>query len=388
MKHKRYFSPRANFEAWLSRGVASGLVIASNEDRLQSLFASNEISMDGEWMKIAPYGDFPNKVGLQRFQKSDAEAMVTAFNSARGRLARAFMGVPVFVGHPDVDPDHYPDKRRYGKITELAARDDGFYGKVAFNSLGTPIITEGHYLFNSPAWLLKRDGKFIRPVELLSVGLTNTPQIPGDPWAKNEQQQNERTPMLEWLKNLLVSKGLLKAEDNEEATKTAVNSLLALPARVTELEGKLTTATNEQTRVTSELATVNGKVTTITATNTALTTERDGLLVARNTRELDIAVNSGRIKVADRVAWNDKLAANFADGVKELHALKIGINTESKVGDLGKRKDEVNAGSEKIVAINEAVRVYAKENNLNIATSEGYNAAYQGTKKAKPALFS
>lgn len=362
-------------------------LIAFNEDRLQSLFASNEITLDGEWMKIAPYGDFPNKVGLQRFQKPDAEAMVTAFNSLRGRTARAFMGLPIFVGHPDVDPANYQDKRRYGKITDLAARDDGFYGKVAFNSLGKPIIEEGHYLFNSPAWLLKRDGKFIRPVELLSVGLTNTPQIPGDPWAKNEQQQNERTPMPEWLKNLLVSKGLMKADDNEEAMKTAVNSLLALPARVTELEGKLTTATNEQTRLTTELATANGKVTTLTASNSTLTTERDGLIVARNNRELDLAVTSGRIKVADRVAWNDKLASNFADGVKELHALKIGINTSSQVGDLGKRKDESTASGEKITAINEALRTYAKDNNLNIATNEGYNAAYQGLKKSKPALF-
>jgi hypothetical protein len=363
-----------------------GPLVAVNEARESCIAAANELALDGEWLKISPYGDFPNKVGLQRVQKADAEAMVAAFNSLRGRASRLFMGLPIYVGHPDMEPQAYPDKRRYGKITDLEARPDGFYGKVAFNDLGKNVMDQGHFQFNSPSWFLKRDGKFVRPVELISVGLTNTPQIPGDPWAKNET--TNETTMPKWLLDLLVAKGLMKPDDNEEKMQTAVNSLLALPARVTELETKLTSATNETTRLTGEVTRVTGELTTSNNKVTSLTTERDGLLTARNTRELDIAVNSGAIKEADRAAWNTKLTENFDTNVKELHGKKTAVNTQSQVAGLGQRKSEANASSQKITAINEAVSKYAKDHGLNIATNEGHNAAFAAVRKAQPALFS
>lgn len=350
-------------------------LVATNEAR-EVAYATNEINLHNEWLKITPYGDYPNVVGLQRIQKPDAEAMVAAFNSLRGRAARLFLGLPIYSGHPDVDPERYTDRRRYGKITELEARADGLYGKVAFNDLGKTAMEQGHFQFNSPTWYLKRDGKFVRPVELISVGLTNTPQIPGDPWAKND---NEKSNMPKWLIDLLVSKGLMKAEDGEEQLKTAVNSLLVLPARVTELETKLTTATNESTRLSGELTTANGKVTN-------LTTERDALVTARNKRELDLAINEGRIVEADRAAWNTKLTTNFDGSVAELGELKA-INTHSQVNNLGQRKAESTEADNKITAINAAVRKFATEQGLNIATNEGYNTAFAAVRKAQPALF-
>lgn len=349
-------------------------LVATNEAREVGI-ATNELSLDGEWLKISPYGEFPNKVGLQRIERPDAEAMVTAFNSLRGKVSRAFMGLPIYVGHPDVQPDKYPDKRRYGKITELAARDDGFYGKVAFNTLGKTVIEDGQFQFNSPTWLLKREKNFVRPVELISVGLTNTPQIPGDPWAKNETESNN----MQWLKDLLVSKGLLKAEDSEDQLKTAVNSLVVLPARVTELDSKLTLATNEQTRLSGEVATFKTSVTN-------LTTERDNLIAARNKVALDVAVNDGCIKEADRAAWNEKLTTNFDTNLVELRKLKA-VNTKSKLGGAGERKGESAESDNKIVAINSAVRKYGLEHNLNLATNEGYNAAFAAVRKEQPALF-
>jgi len=351
-------------------------LVATNEERLQGV-ATNELALDGEWLKITPYGDFPNKVGLQRIQKPDAEAMVTAFNSLRSKISRGFMGLPIFVGHPDVQPNEYQDKRRYGKVTDLDAREDGLFGKVAFNNLGKAVIDEGHFQFNSPTWYLKRDGKFVRPVELISVGLTNTPQIPGDPWAKND---NEGNNMPEWLKNLLVSKGLMKADGDEAAAQTAVNSLVVLPARVTELDTNLTKATNEQSRLTGELTTANGRV-------TSLTTERDNLIASRNKVVLDIAVNEGRIKEAERAGWNTKLTNSFDTEVVELGKAKPAVNVKPQVGGLGGRKDESTKSDNKIVAINEAVRKYATEHSINIATNEGYNTAFAAVRQAQPALF-
>jgi len=149
---------------------------------------ATDLSADG-WLKIAPWGDHPNSVGLQRVQKEDGDAMVAAFNSLVGKAGRMFRGVPIFVGHPDRDPNRYPDKRRYGKITALESRADGLYAKPAFNDLGERVIEQGHYLYNSPVWALKREGNVVRPIELLSIGLTNEPNIKGEPWAKNEAEE-------------------------------------------------------------------------------------------------------------------------------------------------------------------------------------------------------
>lgn len=369
----------------LALALTRARLIATNEARAFAV-ASNELSLDGEWLKISPYGDFPNKVGLQRITKGDAETMVAAFNSLRGRAARLFMGLPIYVGHPDVEPTPTTDRRRYGKITDLEARDDGFYGKVALNDLGQEAIAQGHYLFNSPAWYLKRDGKFVRPVELISVGLTNTPQIPGEPWAKNETTEGQNMPT--WLKELLVSKGLLKPEATEDECKTAVNSLVLLPARVTELQGQLTTATNERTSLTTERDALKTERDGLKTANSTLTTERDGLKTKRIERELELAVNNGVIKEADRVAWNEKLTTNFDAALTELKGKKAAVATNSRVGNLGNRKGESTTGSEKITAINEAVRKYAADHQLNLATNEGYNLAFQGVRKAQPALFS
>jgi len=156
------------------------------------LITSNatDLSADG-WLKIAPWGDHPNSVGLQRVQKEDGDAMVAAFNSLVGKAGRMFRGVPIFVGHPDRDPNRYPDKRRYGKITALESRADGLYAKPAFNDLGERVIEQGHYLYNSPVWALKREGGVVRPIELLSIGLTNEPNIKGEPWAKNEVEPGD-----------------------------------------------------------------------------------------------------------------------------------------------------------------------------------------------------
>ncbi|MEK9752268.1 MAG: helix-turn-helix domain-containing protein [Rhodospirillaceae bacterium] len=175
-------------------------------------------------MKITPWGDFPNKVGVQRVRKEDGDAMVTAFNSLRGRLARAWRGVSVFVGHPDVDPTNYPDKRRYGKITDLQSREDGLYGLIEMNDLGDQAMNEGHYLYCSPTWELKRDGRFVRPIDLISVGLTNTPNIPGEPWANNEAKND--TAMKDILVKLLRAAGLVAANADDAAIEAAANEVL------------------------------------------------------------------------------------------------------------------------------------------------------------------
>lgn len=179
------------FSAWgrdLGR-LAANAAQAVMADLLISAPNDRPLAGDGEWQQITPWGQFPHALGKQNLTRANGEAMVTAFNSLAGRLKNAFRGVPIYVGHPDVDPKSYPDKRRYGRIDALEARPDGLYAKPAWNDLGTKNLSEGYYAYPSGVWAVQRekDGS-ISPKELLSVGLTNWPNIAAvSPWAKNEE---------------------------------------------------------------------------------------------------------------------------------------------------------------------------------------------------------
>jgi len=341
-------------------------LFATNAVREWTIAAANEFALDGEWLQICPWGEFENKVGRQKIERADGEEMLSAFNSIRSKVARRFKGLPIYVGHPDMEPREYPDKRRHGRVDKLEIRDDGLYGQVALNDLGKQALTEGYYLYNSPAWYLRRDGQFVRPVELISIGLTNRPQIPGDPWAKNETPPDLEThTMPDWLKNILLGAGLIKADATEDHAKTAVNELLASRQRVTDLTTQLATATNEKSTLATERDTLQTRVVSLE------TSQRD--------RELDFATNEGRIPAADRAAWGDRLKSNFADGVKELHAKKVAVNTQSQVDGLGARKGE--AAIERAAAINAAVESYRDKNKCT------FERAWNAIQREQPALF-
>lgn len=338
---------------------------------------------DGEWLLISPYGEFPNAVGLQKLERTDAEAMVTAFKSPLNAVQR-LTGINIYAGHPIEMPDKYTDRRRYGKIIDLAARAEGFFGLVALNTLGKGAVDDGQFTFPSAVWTLRRDGKFVRPTKLRSVGLTNEPNIPGEPWAKNEND----TTMQKHLLELLVALGLVAANEADETKiNTAAAAALDKVKRLPDLEGKVATLESAATVAANEKAT--------------LIAERDGLktkltkaesdLVAANTaraeRETEIAVNEGRITQAERTDWNTRLTADFATNVAELNKkTKAAVNTRQQSAGLGSRKSEA-AGNEKMVAINEAVAAFATANKLDLKNSEQYHRAYCAVKQSKPELF-
>jgi hypothetical protein len=165
-------------------------LLAINSDLNPAILgAANERPIDsGEWLQVAPYGDYPHKYGTQHLTRKVAENLVADFNSFCSRCGRLFRGRPIFVGHPDVFPDKYPDKRRYGRIEALEAREDGLWCKPAWNAAGEENLREGYYLYPSPVWSFRQlAGGVIEPMELVSVGLTNSPNIGNvQPWAKNE----------------------------------------------------------------------------------------------------------------------------------------------------------------------------------------------------------
>ncbi|MDR0728424.1 MAG: hypothetical protein LBF21_02350 [Puniceicoccales bacterium] len=137
------------------------------------------------WLRLSAYGHYPHPQGLQCIDRAAAQAMVEHFKSFRGRLRRRFGGLPVYIGHPD-DPQlrqqpGHQDTRAYGWIQDLEAREDGLHGLVKWSDAGLELLHNAFFKFFSPRWEMQAigPGQF-KPVRLLSIGLTNYPNIPGD----------------------------------------------------------------------------------------------------------------------------------------------------------------------------------------------------------------
>lgn len=365
---------------------------AANESPRPSGFgATNELS-DGEWQRISGYGDFPNEAGLQRVGREDAEAMVSAFNSIRGRLGRMFRGLPIFAGHPDADPVRYKDHRRYGKIEELDARDDGLYGRVAWNSLGRENIEEGYMLYPSPRWYLRKDGRHVRPDELISVGLTNRPNIPGDPWAKNEAADGPNNPntegdesMPQWLRDMLLAAGIIKpGASNEEDMKGAVKGLIdgraAAANEKTQADGRVAAITVERDALKTERDGLKGQLTAANERAAGLETERNAQRGARVDAELAGLQAAGKLTPADAGARRTELLAcaneeALKGRLAELHAAKPAMKTEAKTRGLAERSAAVNEERTRQAAINEEVERRMKD------TGRPYAACFAAVKR-------
>jgi hypothetical protein len=143
---------------------------------------------------LVNYGEYAHRLGIQVVNREAAEAMAEKFSRLWSRLARKFRGVPVYIGHPD-DADFrgqagHGDTRAYGWVQQLDARSDGLWIRVRWSSAGIDLLENAHYKFLSPRWEMEKlaDNK-LKPRSLLSVGLTNCPNL------SVESIANEETPL-------------------------------------------------------------------------------------------------------------------------------------------------------------------------------------------------
>jgi hypothetical protein len=146
--------------------------------------------VQGDWIQISPLGDFPHGQGIQRVDVDAIGAITRHFNSLPAWLGRLFVGVPFYIGHPDVPAlaREYPDRKAYGWIQSVEARESGLVAKVKWSDEGRTLLEQGHYKFLSPYWeadeiATEKGRKIFRPKRLISVGLTNQPNIPVLPLA-------------------------------------------------------------------------------------------------------------------------------------------------------------------------------------------------------------
>jgi hypothetical protein len=195
------------------------------------------------WLKLADYGDHPHAGGLQRLSLAAAQSLVRQHKSLYGRLRRYFGGVPVYIGHPD-DPNFrqlptHADSRAYAWIHDLEARADGLYIRPIWSAKGRELLDNAHYKHLSPRWKMRPISPGIyEPIELVSVGLTNQPNIPG-PTIANELSPQAQAALLAPLAAAL---GLPSGADIEaiaEAIKAMNNATAAAADRLALINAQL-----------------------------------------------------------------------------------------------------------------------------------------------------
>jgi|GEM_PF-4072946 len=361
----------------------------------------NEVTIEGEektlTFRLSEFGEFPGTDvdGKPIIQVIDAEAgrlMAENFRSLGGKIATFFRGVPIYEGHADDEgwsaknPGHKASAA--GRIKEIANRDDGIYATSVLNSDGQGLLSgeAPRYTGHSPYWrMVEIPGRpgYFRPVLLWSVALTNKPQILSNTIALNSLQgMPELSPDDDLQTDPIEPE---KPTETEPTMKLTLAALLALgftegadPSPEDISAAILKLASKETVKPAPTPETDDKKM--IDTANTAVVSRAIDIV-------LDDAIKTGRITAADKPRWATALNTSFESEHAKLQTLMPTINTENKVVDLAGRKGAQADAANSSASLTEGAKRYAKENHIDISTSEGWTRAYEGFKAANPALF-
>lgn len=122
---------------------------------------------------LSPYGNWSHSKGMQIVDEIAGEKIVNSFSRSFTR----FWGLPIYVGHPD---EKGKGAKAVGRVESISLTKEGIvilasYSDEAFNKL-----ISGKLKWLSPRWQMQDLGKGnFRPVKLISVGMTNNPNIKG-----------------------------------------------------------------------------------------------------------------------------------------------------------------------------------------------------------------
>lgn len=331
-------------------------------DRIALVCLSNEIGSDG-WARVATYGEhlqtrvFLDETGrtiqqryLQVVDRAGAEALANSFNSVGRRIKRALFCVPLYVRHPDLAVVHPGDignskapLAAVGSINRLEAREDGLYALTGLFDSGRIAVENEGLKYISIFWWVKPTGEtrgdaiVTTPSEVISGGLTDTPNIAGTQALANQRSATTTTttdpdPMKHLLIGWLAAQGIALANDASDQSvfdsfrthyEAKTSNLAALGNEKSTLTTKVSVLETDKTAVANELATVKTTLATaqtdLATANTALANERK----AKHEAIVDLAIGTGRLAVADRDAKilalaNAKDAAAFDTEVKAL----------------------------------------------------------------------
>lgn len=298
--------------------------------------------IDG-WFKISPFGVFKGRIPgrPQYFGREQAQSVEEEFNSVAGRLGRLFRGIPIYRGHPDVDPEIWPDDRRLGKITKIEVRDDGLWGYAEWNSLGRENKEEEYWIYPSPRWDAPAGRPRFEPDRLISVGLTNTPRIKeSEPIFNSDDPENESdeepTNTTDMDRTALCQKLGLPPESTDEEILAKITALMSA---ADEAEAKLAQSNSE--KAAAEDAVEQEKRLKEEAENSLAAAQAEAITIrqAHDRLLLDSAIKAGRITAAERANYEAALAGEQRE--QTINSLLSGpkvLNTKRL--DLGDRRDE------------------------------------------------
>jgi len=142
------------------------------------------------WVQVTPCGEFPH-VGAGVTQVIDREACDRIAADFVGRKSDAnFPGVLVDFDHFSLDTEKSSEAA--GWITELESRDTGLWARVRWSDAGLSAVQGGRFrlmspVFPPPSQCEDLGGGRIRPCVLVSVALTNEPNIKGGRPLANRQ---------------------------------------------------------------------------------------------------------------------------------------------------------------------------------------------------------
>ena len=142
------------------------------------------------WVQVTPCGEFPH-VGAGVTQVIDREAcdrIAADFNAHKS--VTNFPGVLVDFDHFSLDTEKSSEAA--GWISDLESRDTGLWARVRWSDAGLTAVQGGRFrlmspVFPPPSACEDLGGGKIRPVMLVSVALTNEPNIKGGRPIANRQ---------------------------------------------------------------------------------------------------------------------------------------------------------------------------------------------------------
>jgi hypothetical protein len=156
-----------------------------------SIMGDKDFMLAGDgWVQVTPCGEFPH-VGAGVTQVIDREACDRIAADFNGRKSDPnFPGVLVDFDHFSLDTEKSSEAA--GWISDLESRDTGLWARVRWSDAGLSAVRGGRFrlmspVFPPPSACEELGGGKIRPVMLVSVALTNEPNIRGGRPLANRQ---------------------------------------------------------------------------------------------------------------------------------------------------------------------------------------------------------
>ena len=398
-----FLTPAAQGKSTPCRRRRQAAVVLANTAEAAALasfeaLANDATALDDDgWALIAPFGRHPKtrqyvEGGLAREQKfiqvldnEAADTMVGKENSLFGKLKRALIGIPVFKGHGDLK-EHDPkalaneSKIKLGVVDQVRKSDRGIEAHFALDNDGAAAVAAGWKL-PSALWLVmpignEGDSILARPFKLISVALTQFPNISGVESLANQRdagphtevqdaaKQTETTKQNNTMKQLLIgwlaAQGIALAnESTDQAVFDAFNKeMLTRTTSITALGNEKTTLNTTVSTLTSERDAAKklaaDSATALGNEQTARKSERKNAA----TFAVDLAIQRGKLTVADREGKITALenSTSFDADVKALVEGRPVIKTEAVSG-----KQQAALGNEEAVLMNEYQQAFAAE---------------------------